>query len=328
MIAPLQPGATDPRLILREEELDSGLELILLAEAALWAAVDAALEAETLGLGRSHWRAAFLLRRRPGIGVQDLSKLTSLSKQAASRTLADLTKAGLVERAGGDLDGRRKPTVLTAEGVAFEGGSPSGCARCWRGPIARAGWTAWPAPAASWRPWRGRDKAWVRRVEWWHDPEERRERHLLVVDDDDRIRKLLKEFLVRAGFRVTAAADAAGADRLCGSLDFDLMVLDVMMPGEDGFAFTKRLRAKGGDRQDPDPDADRPRPGRRPHRGPDPRRRRLSGQAVRAAGAAAAHRGHPAPHRRQAVGSAPAVAGPLRLRPRARRADLRRRPCA
>ncbi|HQR89576.1 MAG TPA: MarR family transcriptional regulator, partial [Caulobacter sp.] len=75
MIAPLQQGAADPRLILREEELDSGLELILLAEAALWAAVDAALEAETLGLGRSHWRAAFLLRRRPGIGVQDLSKL-------------------------------------------------------------------------------------------------------------------------------------------------------------------------------------------------------------------------------------------------------------
>ena len=120
MIAPLQPGADDPRLILREEELDGGLELILLAEASLWAAVDAALEAETLGLGRSHWRATFLLRRRPGIGVQDLSKLTSLSKQAASRTLADLQKAGLVTRGAGDLDGRRRPATLTPEGVAFE----------------------------------------------------------------------------------------------------------------------------------------------------------------------------------------------------------------
>ncbi len=120
MIAPLQPGSDDPRLILREEELDGGLELILLAEAALWAAVDAALETETLGLGRSHWRAAFLLRRRPGIGVQDLSKLTSLSKQAASRTLADLQKAGLVERGSGDLDGRRRPATLTPDGVAFE----------------------------------------------------------------------------------------------------------------------------------------------------------------------------------------------------------------
>lgn len=120
MIAPLQPGSDDPRLILREEELDGGLELILLAEASLWAAVDAALEVETYGLGRSHWRAAFLLRRRPGIGVQDLSKLTSLSKQAASRTLADLQKAGLVERGSGDLDGRRRPATLTPEGVAFE----------------------------------------------------------------------------------------------------------------------------------------------------------------------------------------------------------------
>jgi len=78
-------------------------------------------------------------------------------------------------------------------------------------------------------------------------PDERRERHLLVVDDDDRLRKLIKEFLGRAGFRVTAASNAAGADKLFEALDFDLMVLDVMMPGEDGMAFTKRLRAKGGE---------------------------------------------------------------------------------
>ena len=78
-------------------------------------------------------------------------------------------------------------------------------------------------------------------------PEERAERHLLVVDDDDRIRTLLKEFLSRAGFRVSAAADAAHADRLTGAMDFDLLVLDVMMPGEDGFSFTRRLRAKGGE---------------------------------------------------------------------------------
>lgn len=78
-------------------------------------------------------------------------------------------------------------------------------------------------------------------------PEERADRHLLVVDDDDRIRALLKEFLTRAGFRVSAAADAAHADRLTGSMDFDLLVLDVMMPGEDGFSFTRRLRARGGE---------------------------------------------------------------------------------
>jgi two-component system phosphate regulon response regulator OmpR len=71
-------------------------------------------------------------------------------------------------------------------------------------------------------------------------------RHLLVVDDDNRIRDLLKEYLARAGFRVTAAADAARARRLMELLDFDLVVLDVMMPGENGIAFTRTLRERAG----------------------------------------------------------------------------------
>ncbi|ATQ44086.1 MarR family winged helix-turn-helix transcriptional regulator [Caulobacter mirabilis] len=112
--------SADPRLILREEELDSGLELMLLAEATLWATVDAALEAETQGLGRPHWRAAFLLRRRPGVGTRDLGRLTGLSKQAASRTLNDLLKLGLAEIESGDLDARRRPARLTEAGLAFE----------------------------------------------------------------------------------------------------------------------------------------------------------------------------------------------------------------
>ena len=64
-------------------------------------------------------------------------------------------------------------------------------------------------------------------------------RHLLVVDDDDRIRDLLRRFLVRAGFRVTVAEDAAGARRLLEGFDFDMAVIDVMMPGEDGFSLTQ-----------------------------------------------------------------------------------------
>jgi two-component system phosphate regulon response regulator OmpR len=72
------------------------------------------------------------------------------------------------------------------------------------------------------------------------------ERHLLVVDDDDRIRTLLKEYLSRAGFRVTGASDAAGARRMLELLDFDLMILDVMMPGEDGLSLTRAIRAEAG----------------------------------------------------------------------------------
>ena len=68
--------------------------------------------------------------------------------------------------------------------------------------------------------------------------------HLLIVDDDERIRGLLQKFLIRHGFLVSAARDAAHADRILSGLDFDLVVLDVMMPGEDGISFCKRLRAE------------------------------------------------------------------------------------
>jgi two-component system phosphate regulon response regulator OmpR len=67
--------------------------------------------------------------------------------------------------------------------------------------------------------------------------------HVLLVDDDERIRDLLKRFLARNGYVVTAARDAAQARRLLGGLDFDLIVLDVMMPGEDGVSFCRSLRA-------------------------------------------------------------------------------------
>lgn len=66
--------------------------------------------------------------------------------------------------------------------------------------------------------------------------------HLLLVDDDDRIRDLLKRYLTQAGARVSAAADAASARKLLGALDFDLIVLDVMMPVEDGFSLAETVR--------------------------------------------------------------------------------------
>jgi two-component system, OmpR family, phosphate regulon response regulator OmpR len=66
--------------------------------------------------------------------------------------------------------------------------------------------------------------------------------HLLVVDDDVRLRDLLRRYLVESGFRVTAAADAIEARARLQSLAFDLLIIDVMMPGEDGLALTESLR--------------------------------------------------------------------------------------
>ena len=68
--------------------------------------------------------------------------------------------------------------------------------------------------------------------------------HLLVVDDDRRLRSLLTRFLGSNGFRVTAAESAEEARRQLASLEFDLLVVDVMMPGENGLEFTEALRQK------------------------------------------------------------------------------------
>ena len=70
------------------------------------------------------------------------------------------------------------------------------------------------------------------------------EAHLLVVDDDERIRGLLQKFLVRNGFLVSVARDAAQTRRLLAGLEFDMIVMDVMMPGEDGISLTRDLRKK------------------------------------------------------------------------------------
>ena len=67
--------------------------------------------------------------------------------------------------------------------------------------------------------------------------------HLLVVDDDERLRALLQRYLSSNGFRVSAAANAADARALMKSMAFDLLILDVMMPGESGFELTKSVRA-------------------------------------------------------------------------------------
>jgi two-component system, OmpR family, phosphate regulon response regulator OmpR len=66
--------------------------------------------------------------------------------------------------------------------------------------------------------------------------------HLLVVDDDTRIRDLLSRYLTEQGFRVTTAADASEARRKLEGIDFDLLVIDVMMPGESGLSLTRSLR--------------------------------------------------------------------------------------
>ena len=66
--------------------------------------------------------------------------------------------------------------------------------------------------------------------------------HLLIIDDDSRIRELLARYLGEHGFRVTTASSAADARHRLSGLTFDLLIVDVMMPGESGMELTKSLR--------------------------------------------------------------------------------------
>jgi two-component system phosphate regulon response regulator OmpR len=71
--------------------------------------------------------------------------------------------------------------------------------------------------------------------------------HILVVDDDARLRALLQRFLTEQGFRVSSAENAAAARTALAEMAFDLLVLDVMMPGETGLELTSALRQQGQD---------------------------------------------------------------------------------
>ena len=66
--------------------------------------------------------------------------------------------------------------------------------------------------------------------------------HILVVDDDDRIRELVKEFLVENNFLVTTAKDAVDAKKKIEIVKFDILIIDIMMPGEDGLSLTKEIK--------------------------------------------------------------------------------------
>lgn len=70
-----------------------------------------------------------------------------------------------------------------------------------------------------------------------------KQEHLLVVDDDAELRALLREYLGQAGFRVTAVEDGRQMQRAMDAARYDMVILDVMLPGEDGLALCRRLRA-------------------------------------------------------------------------------------
>ena len=68
--------------------------------------------------------------------------------------------------------------------------------------------------------------------------------HILLIDDDDKIRELLKTFLVDNNYLVSTASNATEANEILNYITFDLLVIDIMMPGKNGYELTKEIRKK------------------------------------------------------------------------------------
>jgi two-component system, OmpR family, phosphate regulon response regulator OmpR len=73
---------------------------------------------------------------------------------------------------------------------------------------------------------------------------ENNKNHILIVDDDDRIRSLLKDYLSENNYIISTAENAEQAKTRLNHLKFDMVILDVMMPGQDGYDFTKEIKKK------------------------------------------------------------------------------------
>ena len=241
--AAFPPTATrsDQLLFLTDEQLRYGIELMFFAYRGFTSDPDRILD--DLQYGRAHHRAIHFVNRRPGLTVNELIEILGVTKQSLNRVLRQLVEDGLVESRVGTSDRRQRNLYLTEKGRALEQELSAAQRRRMRAAFTVAG----PEAVAGFRKVLEQmiDPALreqVHRRGWRRPVTGEPQAHVLVVDDDQRIRELIRKFLARNGFWVTPARDAAQARRLLEGLEFDLLVLDVMMPGEDGLALTASLR--------------------------------------------------------------------------------------
>lgn len=157
-------------------------------------------------------------------------EFTADGRKAGSRPVgAELSKADVSDEGGADAGGSNGVGDDAAGRDSDGADGPST-----RGAAAIAPPSAGPGPASG-RTDGARDASNAPQVS---------EAHILIIDDDARIRGLLKKYLVKVGYRVSEARDAAHARTLISALAFDLLIVDVMMPGEDGLSLTRWLAGR------------------------------------------------------------------------------------
>ena len=229
-----QPGAA--LLFLREEQMRLAQDLLFFAYRDFTGAADRILD--ELELGRAHHRALHFIGRNPGMTVGDLLTILRITKQSLARVLTELMQKGYVDQAPGRQDRRQRLLSLTADGKALEqrlfDQQRERLAAAYLEAAAPRSRVSAGSCARSWTRRPGIPGPDIARVN--------SQAHILVVDDDDRLRRLLQRYLAENGFRVTVADTAADARSKMRSVQPDLLVLDVSMPGESGLDLTESMR--------------------------------------------------------------------------------------
>ncbi|MGY3406777.1 DNA-binding response OmpR family regulator/DNA-binding PadR family transcriptional regulator [Bradyrhizobium sp. GM5.1] len=219
-------------------------------------------ELEAFGFGRAHHRVMHFVYRYPGLKVADLLDVLRITKQSLGRVLKQLLDEGYIVQKTGDNDRRQRLLFATPKGEALV----QKLAGLQTTRITKALAEMAPQDAEDRQALPARDDRPRRSGQGARDDLCHRQSgqgvtvplaatlarpparpaddapHLLLVDDDRRIRDLLSRFLAGEGYRVSTAASASDARSKLLGLHFDLLILDVMMPGETGFDLARFIR--------------------------------------------------------------------------------------
>ncbi|MFK4696405.1 DNA-binding response OmpR family regulator/DNA-binding MarR family transcriptional regulator [Bradyrhizobium diazoefficiens] len=220
-------------------------------------------ELEAFGFGRAHHRVMHFVYRYPGLKVADLLDVLRITKQSLGRVLKQLLDEGYIVQKTGDNDRRQRLLYATPKGEALV----QKLAGLQTTRITKALAEMAPQDAENRQALPARDDRSRRSGQGAGDDLRLRQSrpkgvtvplaatlarppvqpaddapHLLLVDDDRRIRDLLSRFLAGEGYRVSTAASASDARSKLMGLHFDLLILDVMMPGETGFDLARFIR--------------------------------------------------------------------------------------
>ena len=178
--------------------------------------------------GPAHLRALHLIERNPGINLGELIFKLKVTKQSLNRVLRDLIRSKMIKQIQDENDTRKKNLFLDKEGkIFFESVYNTQKKRIFN------------ALKNSSSDSVIKFKDVLKKLLM-----ENSKLHILVVDDDDRIRNLLKDYLSENHYIVSTAENAEQAKIKLEYLKFDILILDVMMPGENGYELTRYVKNK------------------------------------------------------------------------------------